>query len=240
MIVKAVTHIHSDWSYDGNWSLSRIAKYFGTLGYDIVLTSEHDRSFDNERWAAYKEACHEVSTKRTSIVPGIEYSDEDNVIHILVWGVSEFLGKDQETGHLLQMANNKDGICVLAHPGRRNAWKQLDKAWFPLLQGIEFWNRQYDGIAPNQKAIDLLRSNSKIIPFMGLDFHQFNQTFPLMMTVNISGELSKEILLNALRNGQCQSLAFGLSAAVFSEGYPLSFARSAESIRRFLSKIIRR
>jgi hypothetical protein len=204
-----------------------------------VLTAEHDSTFDNERWEAYKEACCEASTKRTSIIPGIEYSDANNAVHILVWGVSEFLGKDQETGRLLQKANEKNGICVLAHPRRRNAWQHLEKSWIPLLQGIEFWNRQYDGIAPSQEAIDLLRSNGKIIPFIGLDFHQLNQIFPLTMMINISGELSAESVFNALGNAQCKSLALGLSASYFSEGFLFSFAKFADRIRRSISKIIK-
>jgi len=238
MIVKAVTHIHSDWSYDGNWNLSRIANFFGKMGYDLVLTAEHDRTFDDERWEAYKIACCKAGTKKTLIVPGIEYSDVDNAIHILVWGISEFLGRDQETAHLLRMANKKNAICVLAHPSRQNAWQKVQKSWFPLLQGIEFWNRQYDGLVPSPEAMDLLRSHSTITPFVGLDFHKYNQIFPLTMAIEINGELSTNRTINALASAQWKSFALGFSALAFSDGFLFSIAKPVDRIRRFLSKLL--
>lgn len=240
LIVKAVTHIHSEWSYDGHMTITRIVKLFDKLGYDIVLTAEHDRTFDNNRWENYKNSCCEASTKRTLIVPGIEYSDANNAVHILVWGVSEFLGKGQETGHLLQKANEKNGICVLAHPGRRDAWQQLAKSWVPFLHGIEIWNRKFDGIVPSQNAIDLLRTYSTVTPFAGLDLHQINQLFPLSMMLEINGDLSVENVLSALRSSTCHPLAFGFSTSYFTNGFLFSFAKIVDSIRRKISNIIKR
>lgn len=239
MIAKAVVHIHSDWSYDGNWDLSRIVGFFGKIGYDLVLTAEHDRTFDSDRWAAYKNACSEASTKRTLIVPGIEYSDPDNAIHILVWGVSEFMGKDHIIGRLLHTAHGKNGICVLAHPRRRNVWQQIEPSWLPLLSGIELWNRKSDGIAPSQHAIDLLRANKTITPYAALDFHQPKQIFPLSMQIEITGERTVEQVFQALRYSQCRSKAFGISTIHFTGGLLLAMSRTADKIRRALSKMIK-
>ena len=36
--VRVAAHVHSDWSYDGTWSLSKIATTFARLGYDAVLS----------------------------------------------------------------------------------------------------------------------------------------------------------------------------------------------------------
>lgn len=35
--VKAMSHIHSDWSYDGAWSLADIARFFYKIGCRVVL-----------------------------------------------------------------------------------------------------------------------------------------------------------------------------------------------------------
>lgn len=236
---KAVSHIHSEWSYDGKWSLSAIADFFGKLGYDLVLTAEHDRTFDNERWEAYKQACDKASTKKTLIVPGIEYADADDTVHILAWGVSEFLGRNHNINHLLQKANQRNGICVLAHPGRRNAWKQIDESWMPLLKGIEIWNRKFDGIAPSEEAVGLLKRSPGIISYASLDFHEPNQLFPLSMMIQIDGVTSIENAFGALRRCQCRPLAFGLPAAYFTDGFLLTLAKIIDRVRRGIFRIIK-
>lgn len=236
MMAKAVVHIHSDWSYDGDWSLPKIASFFGRMGYSLILTSEHDCTFDNERWEAYRRVCREASTDNTLIIPGLEYSDESNTIHVLVWGVLPFLGKNQMTGDLLQSVNDLKGICVLAHPSRRDAWQNLAPSWLPLFHGIEQWNRKFDGVAPSREAIALLNVNNTSQPFVGLDFHRANQLFPLSMMIRINDTLSEKSVIDALLNRQCYSLAFGISETWFRNGALAVFSRNLERIRSLISK----
>jgi hypothetical protein len=239
VIAKAVVHIHSAWSYDGNWELPRIADLFGRRGYDVVLTAEHDRTFNEQRWEDYKKACREASTARTLIVPGIEYSDETNTIHVLVWGVPVFLGNNQPTGDLLRKATGKNGICVLAHPSRCEAWKKLDSSWLPLFHGIELWNRKFDGIAPSREASGLLKVPGTSTAFVGLDFHRINQLFPLTMMIQINGTLSAENVFTALRTGNSCPLALGISALRFTGGFLSPVAAAADRIRRLIAKSIK-
>jgi hypothetical protein len=234
--IKAAVHIHSNWSHDGKWTLPRIADFFSKLGYRVVLTSEHDTTFDSNRWQMYQEACHAASTDKILLVPGIEYSDESNTIHILVWGIESFLGKQQSTGTILQKVNESNGVCVLAHPSRRNAWKQIDTAWLPLLHGLEFWNRKADGIAPSREAINLLKSNTKLNLFVGLDFHRPNQLFPLSMMIRTNGPLSLDNVYNSLRNGNYQSLVLGLPAIYFKSNPFFSCTMMAELLRETAAK----
>lgn len=239
LIVKAVAHIHSEWSYDGSWTLSRIAHFFSRFGYDLVLTAEHDRTFDNQRWEDYKKACREVSTKKILVIPGIEYSDENNIIHVLTWGVSEFLGTNQPTVDILNKVFKKNGICVLAHPSRHDAWQKLDSSWLPLFHGIELWNRKFDGITPSRDAITLLEVSGKAIPFVGLDFHRGNQLFPLSMMIQVNNTLSANNVFNALRTGNSYPLALGISALRFTKGFMSFCAKSANRIRRQIAKSIK-
>src|SRR6185312_13160507 len=95
--VRVAAHVHSEWSYDGTWSLSRIATTFARLGYRAVLLAEHDRGFDDERWLAYRAACQQASNWNLLLVPGIEYSDPANTVHVPVWGDIPFLGEGVET-----------------------------------------------------------------------------------------------------------------------------------------------
>ena len=239
LTVKATFHIHSDWSYDGKWTLSRIADYFGKIGYRLVLTSEHDVTFDSDRWQKYQAACRTASTDKILLVPGMEYSDENNNVHVLVWGIESFLGKRQPTGVMLQKVKDLGGFCVLAHPSRRHAWQQLDAAWLPLLHGLELWNRKADGIAPSAEAIDLLKTNVNLKPFVGLDFHQANQLFPLSMMIKINCSLSPDRVIDSLRDGKYQPMALGLPAIYFKKNPLFACMMRLELFRRALAGQLR-
>ena len=39
--LRVASHVHTSWSYDGEWALEDVARTFGRLGYDAVLTAEH-------------------------------------------------------------------------------------------------------------------------------------------------------------------------------------------------------
>ena len=85
-LLKVAAHVHSSWSYDADWSLAEIARAFRKRRYDVVLMSEHDRTFDQQRWESYQDACDQASNSSITLVPGIEYEDGDGVVHIPVWG----------------------------------------------------------------------------------------------------------------------------------------------------------
>ena len=48
------------------------------------------------------QACAEASSEAIRVVPGIEYSDASNTIHILVWGSKTFFGEALPPAELLQ------------------------------------------------------------------------------------------------------------------------------------------
>ncbi|MGH9689377.1 MAG: hypothetical protein ACRD5K_20115, partial [Candidatus Acidiferrales bacterium] len=78
------------------------------------------------------------------------------------------------------------------------------------LLGIELWNRKYDGWAPSRTAPALIDS-SGAVPFVGLDFHTWRQSFPLAMALDLDGSITEETVLACLRSRRCQPHAFGIS-----------------------------
>src|SRR5438067_13794082 len=113
--VRVAAHVHSDWSDDAAWSLEAIARAFSRRGYRAILLSEHDHGFTRDRWSAYQQACADVSNNRILLVPGIEYQDGDNVVHIPAWGDGvPFLGASRPTLELLQAAASVGAISVFA------------------------------------------------------------------------------------------------------------------------------
>lgn len=200
--LKVVLHAHSSWSYDGTWSLSKIARLYDRLGVDAVLMTEHDTGFAPNEFTAYREACAKASTSRCTLIPGIEYSCPANDIHILTWGMDRFLAEHRPVLETLNAVQTLGGVAVFAHPARRDAWIKFDPAWVPFLSGIELWNRKTDGLAWGKEAWQLIQDTG-LPPTVGQDFHRCKQLYPLAMRFDILEKRNREeALVMALRAGQ--------------------------------------
>jgi hypothetical protein len=234
----ATCHVHSDWSYDGSWTLAALTSKFSHRGSRVLMMTEHDRGFSADRLKNYRDACADVSTEEILVVPGIEYSDKENRVHVLVWGKVPFLGENLPTGEMLKMVHDAGGFAVLAHPSRRDAWELFKPSWADHLLGIEIWNRKYDGWASSKTAPALLRA-SGAIPFVGLDFHTQRQTFSLSMSLDIQGAVTEETVLESLRLRRCSARAYGfeLNQSMVNTAMPL--LRIAERGRKKAARIIK-
>lgn len=251
-MVRVAAHVHSEWSDDASWPLSRIVTTFGRLGYSVVLMSEHSRGFSSAKWREYVDACEVVSIGRVTLVPGIEYGDSDDVVHIPVWGRVPFFGEAPHIGALLAEVAEGDGTAVWAHPWRRDAWRRFNPAWSQYLGAVEVWNRKYDGIAPNPNSLAISR-RSGTPAFVSLDFHTRRQLFPLSLTLRLDsvGEHEEganartadtaagvEQVYSALRTGGFLPRAFGLPLQRVAEG-PLGGAlRALERTRRAMAHVV--
>jgi hypothetical protein len=207
--ITATCHVHSTWSYDGSCSLTQLADKFKSRGTQALLMTEHDKGFNSERYAEFRQACAGVSSDAVFVMPGIEYSDPANRVHVLVWGPVPFLGEGRETSDVLSAAASHGGVAVLAHPSRRGAWQCAQPSWGARLLGVEVWNRKYDGWAPSTTASQILQ-NAGVVPFVGLDFHTDRQLFPLSMTLELDGVISEDAIMASLRHRKCAPSAFGL------------------------------
>ena len=232
MSILAACHAHSNWSYDGSWTIPDLAKEFKRRGYRVLMLTEHDRNFSSEKLARFRDECRANTTSDLLIVPGIEYSDSTNTLHILTWGDVPFLGENQPTEHTLRSVQGAGGVSVFAHPSRRNAWRLFEPKWSQFLLGIELWNRKTDGWRPSGRAPALIEA-SNAVPFVGLDFHTIGQMFPLGMALQIDTSLTEESVVQCLKNRRCEARAFGAAlgcsrAKVVSFSMtPIDFVRRA-------------
>lgn len=236
MSILDVSHVHSSWSHDGSWSIDTLAVAFEQRGYRVMMTTEHDRGFTDGRLEDYREMCGRFSTSRLFVLPGIEYSDADNRVHVLVWGRIPFLGAGLPTDELLDAVAHHGGVAVLAHAERGGVWKSFNPTWQERLLGIEAWNRKYDGWAPSERGVSLVTRAGRI-PFVGLDFHSPRQFLPLGMTLGIDGEVAEDRVIAALRCGRCAATAFGIPLSGTRFRRRLPYLRAAERGRRHLSQI---
>lgn len=229
--IRAAFHVHSEWSYDAKLPLEAVAALFRRHRYDAVFMCEHDRGFSAERLQTYVAACEPASLAGPLLVPGIEYADADDLVHIPVWGDVPFLGEGVPTARLVHAAAAHNGVCVLAHPRRRNAWETVDPAWLALCSGIEIWTRKWDGWAPNRRACEWA-TDGGLVGVAALDLHSPGQIFPLAMELEIAPPLSVEACVDALRQRRCRAVIGGFPAAPLTSGAPASVARAVETLRR--------
>ncbi|GAA3110354.1 PHP domain-containing protein [Streptosporangium carneum] len=240
MKVSAVAHVHSEWSDDGSWPLARLARLFRRQGVGVVLTSEHSRGFSAAKWEEYRQACAEASAPGLLFVPGIEYGDAENLIHVPVWGEGlPFLGDGLHTGHLLKEVAEAGGTAVLAHPHRRDAWSRFDPDWVPLLTAVEVWNRKYDGIVANPESLRLARE-AGLPGFATLDFHNRRQIFPLTMRLSLGSPPTTSAVYAALAARRFEARAFGVPVRHLAGGPGGQVMRGLETARRRVAPLLRR
>ena len=235
--IRAVLHAHSLWSYDGSWQLDAIARLFARMGADAVLMTEHDTGFAPERFEEFRRACAAASRQGCLLVPGIEYSCPDNDIHILTWGLERFLAEHRPVHDTLSAVRDGGGIAVFAHPVRRDAWRLFQDAWVDRLDAIEIWNRKSDGLAPGDRAMELLRQTG-LCPTVGVDFHRLKHLYPLSMGLTLApgADLTPKAVLDALRTGTGVPLAFG-RPVLTPEGEPARLHPRLERARRTLKRL---
>ncbi len=236
-VLRAAAHVHSAWSDDAHWPLPRIAAAFAERGYDAVLLAEHSRGVDQATWDAYREACAAASTDRMLLVPGIEYNDPANLVHVPVWGDVPFFGNTPVIATLLDQVAAAGGAAVLAHPWRREAWRAVDPAWAPRLAAVEVWNRKYDGVAPNRHAVELANRLGRPA-FASIDFHTERQFFPLAVAVEVDA-VSMAAVERALRDGRFHPLFRGAPVDGVLTGARLRRLQVIEQSRRAVRPAVR-
>jgi hypothetical protein len=236
--VKAALHVHSKWSYDGHLTLIEIAREFSDRGYNAVFVSEHDIGFSEQRRVEHREACSAASNEKILLIPGIEYSDPANLIHLLVWGNVPFLGTGRPTSEVLARARSAGAACVLAHPSRRSAWQSFQKEWVSDLSAIEIWNRKTDGWAPSLAARKLIVSTG-VRAVLGHDFHTSKQRFPMAVQLTVHGKITEENCLNALQSGGYACHVFGIPLQFFKSEPAYQILSKVEGCRRLLARLYR-
>lgn len=236
--IRCAAHVHSDWSFDGTWPLEKIVVALRRRGYDAVLMAEHSQSLDGDSWLRYRRFCAELSDESFTVVPGIEYRDADNAIHMPVWGDLPHMGDAWDIGELLERVQELGGTAIWAHPDRHDAWRRFDPAWAVHLSGIEVWNRKYDGWKPGSVALKLA-SEWALPGYASLDFHRRRQLFPLAMNIEIAGASSVESICGAVHGRAIEASFLRTPVARWSTGMPSRTLGVADRLRKGAAAVLR-
>jgi predicted metal-dependent phosphoesterase TrpH len=209
MNVDCLLHVHSSFSYDSHTDLADIAQTARRHRIRCVLMSEHNNRLDSDQVAAFVRRCDGLSDDQLLIVPGLELAYDSNRVHLLAYGVREFIDSSDPkctVKSLIDAVHAAGGIAVFAHPCHRQASQRLTVDDLARLDGIEIWNvKNGNRFVPAASDLRLLRrirsSGSGAFGFGGLDWHHLNKFVPFVLNVNTDA-LTAEAVLRALRHGR--------------------------------------
>lgn len=212
--LRGIVHVHSDYSYDGRHSLLEIAKAMQGVGLDFVCITEHSDTLDANKVAEMVKECERLSGPDFVMVPGIEFTCDDNV-HILGIGARELSGS-KDLFYVNDLIQRNGWVSVMAHPYRKSY--RIPTGFLEALDGLEVWNCGYDGrFFPNARSFDLYmqtrKGNSNLVAIQGMDLHSLSHFSNACIALSPC-ELQETSVINSLRAGHfaIQSPWFNMSS----------------------------
>jgi hypothetical protein len=133
-------HVHTPYS-DGAWYHAQIAQAAAAAGIDLVIATDHNV------WVDGVEGYYE----NVLLLVGEEVHDVQRLPqcnHLLIYGAEgEMTPHPGDSQQLINAANEKGGLCFLAHPVERSSPLDPELAAIPWVDwdvngyaGIELWN----------------------------------------------------------------------------------------------------
>ena len=213
MNITGIFHIHSAYSYDSEFSLSRIKKVLVSRGCGFGVICDHQIDFDGERYDELKDECKQLCEPELIFIPGLEFEFES--LHILGVGLRGYC-KPEGIGECLENIKSLKGLAVWAHPSLKN----LDamKKYLDMLDGVEVWSARYGTkYAPSVRLCDLVsrqrREGKNLLAYAGQDAHREDQIKDLYIEMEVDS-LNEENILQRLSIGSFNSVfhSFRLSS----------------------------
>ncbi len=173
MRLKGALHVHSTLSHDGTMTISELAEWYMTRGYQFIAIGEHSQDMSEEKVEILKKQSTEHSCDGFCIIPGIEYSCQGG-IHIFGLGALG-LTREMDPVVVAEEIRAQGGLAILAHPYRYN-WTCAPEL-LRAVHAVEIWNVGYDGkYLPSARAPEALRRmrriNPELLAIAGQDLHR--------------------------------------------------------------------
>lgn len=216
--MKALLHVHSNYSYDGEPSLEDLATWGASRGLGAILLSEHTNDFDQDKMSRFVAHCEALAAEPCRLVPGLEFPVRGG-FHLLGFSIRAFEPIVDPLA-AVRFIHDQGGLAVLAHPSRyKGAWP--DDSVLAELDGVEVWNARYDGrFVPSQGVLAsseaVIRRQSHLTRYCGQDLHA-KQSHQLLLAETPAVDADE--LVGKLRNGEA---ILGAAITRFSMRGPLA------------------
>lgn len=181
MDITGIFHIHSAYSYDSEFLLSRIKEILILGGYRFGIICDHQKDFDDQRYRALREECSGLSDSTFCLISGLEF--EFGSVHILGVGMSSYFDPE-DIGSCLDGIGLRSGLSVWAHPSSKDL-----KSMSPHiheLNGVEVWSARYGSkYAPSVSLCSLVKRYGNLFAYVGLDAHREDQAQDLYLKMEV-------------------------------------------------------
>src|SRR5262245_50531957 len=149
--MKALLHVHSNYSYDGQPTLEALAAWGASRQLDAIFLTEHTNDFDSNKMQKFVRHCEDLAKEPCRLVPGLEFPVRGG-FHLLGLSLRVFEPVVEPLA-AVRFIHEQGGLAVLAHPARyKGTWP--DAAMLAELDGIEVWNARYDGrFVPSERVL---------------------------------------------------------------------------------------
>lgn len=151
MFKKAITHLHTYYSYDSLTSPKKIVEKAVKLKIDYIAITDHESLAGSIEAAAY------ASEKGYGIQIPISAEFATDVGDIVVVGVHSDFKRHKNHEELCRQAKKQGGFTILPHPFKGH---HLDKINFDLIDCVEVFNSRCS-VKENLEAIELANSKGK-------------------------------------------------------------------------------
>jgi hypothetical protein len=216
--MRALLHVHSDYSSDGVPSLESLAAWGASRGLDAILLSEHTNDFDREKMSRFVAHCEGLAGEPCRLVPGLEFPVRGG-FHLLGLSIRAFEPVADPVA-AVRFIRDQGGLAVLAHPARyKGAWP--DDAMLAELDGLEIWNARYDGrFVPSERVLAaseaVIARQPHLARYCGQDLHATQSHRLLVVEAEAAGP---DEFVGRLRSGR---VTLGAAGARFKARGPLA------------------
>ena len=216
-MIRAVSHVHSTYSFDAKVPLPELAELFRGKGVQAVLMTEHVEPWDVATFNRFVAECRSLSTPDFLLLPGVELEYQN----VLAFGVDHVDGWDAVTD-LIETFREQGAFLALSHP--RKLHPDAPQWAFPVVEGVEVWNRKYDGtrtMRPGSYALleRLAEEDRPLVPTAGLDFHRLSDWTDVWMELGAERPVREDVLA-ALRRGEVRIRAHGEVIPIYDDSTP--------------------
>jgi len=197
MNISGIFHIHSVYSYDSEFSLSRIKEILIRRGYRFGVICDHQKDFDDKRFETLRAECAGLSDRTFCLIPGLEF--EFGSVHILGVGMSSYFDPEDIAG-CLDGIGLRNGLLVWAHPSLKDLNRM--NPYLHLLNGVEVWSARYGSkYAPSVSLCSLINNLNNVFAYAGVDAHREDQLHDLYLKMELE-KIEEGAILAELKAGR--------------------------------------
>jgi len=201
-MIIGMLHVHTIFSYDGKIGIEELWKKARKEGLSFIVLADHvETLLERKNIGKFLEKV-EGYDSFPFIIPGFEYTCSPRV-HLLAIGIKGIVENYKDPVHLIESTHREGGLVIWGHYDFK--LKECDIEILSKVDGVEIWNRKYDGtmsfLPYKGRLFNLIRNsyNNNLKMYNGTDIHSFSHWSRILVTMQAVS--SRAEIMNALRVG---------------------------------------